>query len=106
METCHHHKFSSNNSTQFHIENPAVGDPHNSEDWRIRGYNPLTPPDLLQSEIPQSAKSRETVISSRDEAVAVVQGKDANGRLLVVIGPCSIHDPKAALEYCDRLLVL
>jgi 3-deoxy-7-phosphoheptulonate synthase len=33
-----------------------------------------------------------------------VQGKDANGRLLVVIGPCSIHDPKAALEYCDRLV--
>jgi 3-deoxy-7-phosphoheptulonate synthase len=91
---------------QFHIENPAVGDPHNSEDWRIRGYNPLTPPDLLQSEIPQSAKSRETVIKSRDEAVAIVQGKDAQGRLLVVIGPCSIHDPKAALEYCDRLMVL
>jgi 3-deoxy-7-phosphoheptulonate synthase len=91
---------------QFHIENPAVGDPHNSEDWRIRGYNPLTPPDLLQSEIPQSAKSRETVIKSRDEAVAIVQGKDPQGRLLVVIGPCSIHDPKAALEYCDRLMVL
>jgi 3-deoxy-7-phosphoheptulonate synthase len=91
---------------QFHIENPAVGDPHNSEDWRIRGYNPLTPPDLLQSEIPQSAKSRETVIKARDEAVAIVQGKDAQGRLLVVIGPCSIHDPKAALEYCDRLMVL
>ncbi|EAT89098.2 hypothetical protein SNOG_03893 [Parastagonospora nodorum SN15] len=91
---------------RFHIENPAVGDPHNSEDWRIRGYNPLTPPDLLQSEIPQSAKSRETVLQGRDEAVAVVQGKDANGRLLVVIGPCSIHDPKAALEYCDRLMAL
>ncbi|KAH8726296.1 phospho-2-dehydro-3-deoxyheptonate aldolase [Phaeosphaeriaceae sp. PMI808] len=90
----------------FHIQNPAVGDPLISEDWRIRGYNPLTPPDLLQSEIPQSAKSRETVIKARDETVAIVQGKDAQRRLLVVIGPCSIHDPKAALEYCDRLVVL
>lgn len=83
-----------------------MGDPHNSEDYRIRGYNPLTPPDLLQSEIPQSAKSRDTVIRGRDEAVAVVHGKDAQRRLLVVVGPCSIHDPAAALEYCDRLMKL
>jgi 3-deoxy-7-phosphoheptulonate synthase len=65
----------------FYIENKSVGDAANSEDWRIRGYNPLTPPDLLQSEIPQSAKSRETVLNGRNETVAVVQGKDANGRL-------------------------
>jgi 3-deoxy-7-phosphoheptulonate synthase len=38
--------------------------------------------------------------------VAIVQGKDAHGRLLVIIGPCSIHDPKGALEYCDRLVAL
>lgn len=90
----------------FFIENKAVGDPANSEDWRIRGYNPLTPPDLLQSEIPQTAKSRETVLTGRNESVAIVQGKDAQQRLLVVIGPCSIHDPAAALEYCDRLVKL
>jgi 3-deoxy-7-phosphoheptulonate synthase len=36
----------------------------------------------------------------------VVNGTDANGRLLVIIGPCSIHDPAAALDYCDRLLKL
>lgn len=90
----------------FHIENPAVGDPHNSEDYRIRGYNPLTPPDLLQHEIPQTQKSRETVLNGRFESVAVVHNKDPQRRLLVVIGPCSIHDPKAALEYCDRLIKL
>lgn len=89
---------------QFYIENKSVGDKENSEDWRVRGYNPLTPPDLLQHEIPQSAKSKQTVLTGRNEAVAIVQGKDARRRLLVVIGPCSIHDPKAALEYCDRLL--
>jgi 3-deoxy-7-phosphoheptulonate synthase len=66
----------------------------------------LTPPNLLQHEIPQTVKSRETVLAGRNEAVAVVQGTDPRNRLLVVIGPCSIHDPAAALEYCDKLVVL
>jgi 3-deoxy-7-phosphoheptulonate synthase len=70
----------------------------------VRGYNPLTPPDLLQHEIPQTPQSKQTVLQGRDEAVAIVNGTDEKRRLLVVIGPCSIHDPKAALEYCDLLL--
>ncbi|KAK2754216.1 Phospho-2-dehydro-3-deoxyheptonate aldolase amt16 [Arachnomyces sp. PD_36] len=90
----------------FFIENTNVGNKENSEDWRIRGYNPLTPPNLLQHEIAQTPSSRETVLTARDEAVAVVNGTDPNGRLLVIIGPCSIHDPAAALDYCDRLLKL
>lgn len=90
----------------FFIENKNVGNKADSEDWRIRGYNPLTPPDLLQHEIPQTAKSKETVLSSRDEVAAVVNGTDGKDRLLVVIGPCSIHDPEAALKYCDMLLEL
>ncbi|KZF26818.1 DAHP synthase [Xylona heveae TC161] len=90
--------------SQFHIENPNVGNKAEAEDWRIRGYNPLTPPSLLQHEIPQTPKSKETVIKSREEVVDVVHGTDERQRLLVVIGPCSIHDPKAALDYCDRLL--
>ncbi|RDA88114.1 hypothetical protein CP532_6773 [Ophiocordyceps camponoti-leonardi (nom. inval.)] len=90
--------------SQFFIENTNVGNKAVAEDWRIRGYNPLTPPDLLQSEIPQSDKSKRTVLESRDEAVAIVDGSDERKRLLVVIGPCSIHDPEAALRYCDLLL--
>ena len=70
----------------------------------VRGYNPLTPPDLLQHEIPQTSKSKETVIRGRNESEAVVTGRD--DRLLVVIGPCSIHDPAAALVYCDKLVAL
>lgn len=58
----------------------------------------------MQSEIKQTPKSKETVVKARQEAVAIVQGKDEKNRLLVVIGPCSIHDPEAALEYCDRLV--
>lgn len=44
------------------------------------------------------------MIESREEVAAVVTGTDGKERLLVVIGPCSIHDPKAALDYCDMLL--
>ncbi|KAI5202507.1 hypothetical protein AUEXF2481DRAFT_37621 [Aureobasidium subglaciale EXF-2481] len=93
-------------STEFFMENASVGDRSSSENWRIRGMTPLTAPDLLQHEIRQSQKSKDTVLKGRDEAAAVVQGKDEKNRLLVVIGPCSLHDPKAALEYCDRLSTL
>ncbi|GAB7345250.1 hypothetical protein MBLNU457_3620t1 [Dothideomycetes sp. NU457] len=90
--------------SEFLHVNHNVGNRDNSEDWRIRGYNPIVAPDLLQHEIKQSQKSKDTVIQGRNEAAHVVQGTDSNNRLLVVIGPCSIHDPKAALEYCDKLL--
>ncbi|KAI5285073.1 Phospho-2-dehydro-3-deoxyheptonate aldolase amt16, partial [Ascosphaera aggregata] len=51
-------------------------------------------------------RSKQTVLASREEASAVVNGTDPNNRLLVVVGPCSVHDPDAALDYCDRLLKL
>ncbi|KAL8897193.1 MAG: hypothetical protein Q9192_002697 [Flavoplaca navasiana] len=53
-----------------------------------------------------SANSKATVLSARNEIVSVVNGTDPQRRLLVVIGPCSIHDPAAALDYADRLLEL
>jgi len=70
----------------------------------VRGYNPLTPPDLLQHEIGQTPESKKTVLQGRREAEAIVTDTDPDQRVLVIIGPCSIHDPKAALEYCDMLL--
>lgn len=90
--------------SSFYIENKNVGNKAESEDWRIRGYNPLTAPDLLQHEIKQTQESKRTVLDGREEVVAVVNGTDEKQRLLVVIGPCSIHDPQAALDYCDLLL--
>lgn len=82
----------------------------------------MTPPNLLQSEIPQvepfshpleneshclqPPKSRETVLKSRQEIESVVHGDDPLHRLLVVVGPCSIHDPDAALDYAERLMQL
>ncbi|KAJ5963933.1 DAHP synthetase I/KDSA [Penicillium vulpinum] len=90
---------------RFFIDNPNVGNHNHLEDSRILGYNPLTPPNLLQHEIALTEKSRQTVLEGRNEAVEIVHGTDTQRqRLMVVIGPCSIHDPEMALEYCDRLM--
>ncbi|RYP73520.1 hypothetical protein DL771_003559 [Monosporascus sp. 5C6A] len=75
-----------------------------ADDWRIRGYIPLSPPDLLQHDIPLTPRSRRTVLHGRQEVADVVRGSDPKHRLLVIVGPCSIHDPEAAMEYCDLLL--
>ncbi|ODV96663.1 hypothetical protein PACTADRAFT_38887 [Pachysolen tannophilus NRRL Y-2460] len=83
------------------ITNDHVGDRTRLEDWRISGYDPLTPPDLLQHEFPLSQKSEKTILNGREEACDILNGKD--DRLIIVVGPCSIHDPKAALDYCQRL---
>ncbi|KAL9107095.1 MAG: hypothetical protein Q9227_007961 [Pyrenula ochraceoflavens] len=91
---------------KFFQENKQVGNRTDSEDWRIRGYNPLISPDLLQSEIPPTPAGKETVLTGRNEAVSIVQNTDPQHRLLVIIGPCSIHDPAAALDYASRLKAL
>ncbi|EGW33267.1 2-dehydro-3-deoxy phosphoheptonate aldolase [Spathaspora passalidarum NRRL Y-27907] len=83
------------------ITNEHVGDRTRMEDWRIRGYDPLTPPDLLQHEYPLTPESQKTILKGRDDAVNILNGKD--DRLIIVIGPCSIHDPAAALDYAERL---
>lgn len=90
---------------------PKAPEPTAQNQWliyatilQVRGYNPLTAPDLLQHEIKQTQESKRTVLDGREEVVAVVTGTDEKQRLLVVIGPCSIHDPQAALDYCDLLL--
>ena len=67
----------------------------------VLGYDPLIPPNLLLSEIPISEESLKTVVRGRREAVAVIMGR--SDRLLVIVGPCSIHDPETALEYARRL---
>ncbi|MCC6708000.1 MAG: 3-deoxy-7-phosphoheptulonate synthase [Gammaproteobacteria bacterium] len=74
---------------------------HSTDDERIAGYRPLISPAILMEELPVSEQAANTVAEARRAAEAVVRGED--DRLLVVTGPCSIHDPKAALEYADRL---
>jgi 3-deoxy-7-phosphoheptulonate synthase len=70
-------------------------------DTRIVGYEPLLSPAALLDELPLGEVQQETVARTRAEVRAVLDGTD--DRLLVVTGPCSVHDPKAALDYAGRL---
>ena len=72
-----------------------------TDDLRISGLNPLISPAVLNYFLPVSEAAAEVVASARDQADAILRGQD--DRLLVIVGPCSIHDPEAALEY-GRLL--
>ena len=72
-----------------------------TDDLRIKGYKPLTAPHILKKEIPISADAGETVVSGRQCIENILQKKDR--RLLAIVGPCSIHDEEAALEYASRL---
>ncbi|MFY9928324.1 MAG: 3-deoxy-7-phosphoheptulonate synthase [Streptosporangiaceae bacterium] len=72
-----------------------------TRDTRIIGYAPLLAPAALLDEQPLSDEAAATVEDSRDEVRAVLDGTD--DRLLVIAGPCSVHDPVAALEYAGLL---
>jgi 3-deoxy-7-phosphoheptulonate synthase len=74
---------------------------HSTDDLRIGGLRPLLPPAILMEEIPISTVASEVVAVTRKAVESVIAGRD--DRLLVVVGPCSIHDPRAALEYATRL---
>ncbi|KAK3828297.1 MAG: 3-deoxy-7-phosphoheptulonate synthase [Benniella sp.] len=71
------------------------------EDLRVLGYSALLPPEIIQEEHPMSDVSKKVVSLARQQAAKILRGED--DRLIVVVGPCSIHDPKAALEYASRL---
>jgi len=72
-----------------------------TSDLRIRAQKPLIAPAVLEDELPLSDAGAALVAQSRRDIAAILGGTDP--RLLVVIGPCSIHDPAAALEYSQRL---
>jgi 3-deoxy-7-phosphoheptulonate synthase len=72
-----------------------------TDDLRIRKIRPLLPPAILMEEMPLDEAGIQFVTRARGEIGDVVLGKDP--RLLVVVGPCSIHDPIAGLEYAGKL---
>ena len=72
-----------------------------TDDVRIDTLKPLLPPAILMEEIPLAEPQSRQVAESRTEVANVIDGKD--DRLVVVVGPCSIHDPEAGLEYARRL---
>lgn len=71
------------------------------EDTRILSYQPLIAPALLQHELKTTKAASEVVARGRRESSSILKGQD--DRCLVIVGPCSIHDPEAALEYGHRL---
>jgi len=71
-------------------------------DLHVTGFTPIPSPAEITGMLPIGAERSALVSRSRDEVRAVMNGTD--DRLLVVVGPCSIHDPEAGLEYAGRLV--
>ncbi|MGO4119784.1 3-deoxy-7-phosphoheptulonate synthase [Arthrobacter sp. YAF16] len=69
---------------------------------RVSQFTALPTPQEMIAELPLDARGSEVVGRGRDEVRAIMDGVD--DRLLVIVGPCSIHDPKAGLEYARRLV--
>jgi 3-deoxy-7-phosphoheptulonate synthase len=75
-----------------------------TDDLRVKGYTRLISPRDMKQAIPVSQAAGRTVMSARDTIVRILLKEDR--RLLLVAGPCSIHDEKGALEYAERLQAL
>lgn len=75
-----------------------------TDDLRITGTRELRSPEELLKLIPVSAAAAQSVTRCRHDVRDILQGRD--DRLVVVVGPCSIHDPDAALEYADKLVAM
>ena len=75
-----------------------------TDDLRITAVRPLLPPAILLEEIPLTEAASNLVANTRQAVADAICGTDP--RLVVVVGPCSIHDPKAAMELAGRLLPL
>jgi 3-deoxy-7-phosphoheptulonate synthase len=74
---------------------------HTTEDLRIQWTRVVLPPVFLEEERPITESASDTIFNARNEISALLNGQDT--RLLVLVGPCSIHDPKAAREYAALL---
>ncbi|QVI26286.1 3-deoxy-7-phosphoheptulonate synthase [Mycolicibacterium neoaurum] len=72
-----------------------------TSDRRIRSFSEIPSPHDVLTEFPLGARRAERVARDRDEIADILAGRD--DRLLVVVGPCSVHDPEAALDYAGRL---
>ncbi|HET9942857.1 MAG TPA: 3-deoxy-7-phosphoheptulonate synthase, partial [Terriglobia bacterium] len=77
---------------------------YNTDDLRIHGIRQLSPPDEIRKEFPLTETAAQVTFETRRAVHRVLHGAD--DRLLAIVGPCSIHDPIAALEYASRLKAL
>ena len=78
--------------------------PNAFENLNVLSQQTLLPPSALHDAVPASERAMRTVSQARQTVANILQGSDP--RLLVVVGPCSIHDIGAAMEYAQRLKVL
>ena len=74
---------------------------YNTNDLRIKEIRELSPPDEIRKEFPLTEKAAQVTFETRRDVHRVLHGAD--DRLLAIVGPCSIHDPRAAMEYASRL---
>ena len=74
------------------------------EDVNIESFTPMAAPAEIKALVPMTEKAAQTVAAGRAAVRAVLDGSD--NRFLVITGPCSVHDPKAALEYAQKLSAL
>jgi 3-deoxy-7-phosphoheptulonate synthase len=78
--------------------------PKKIDDVRVREIKELLPPVHLLREFPLSSEATRVVYETRSQIHRILHGAD--DRIVVIVGPCSIHDPKAAIEYASRLKAL
>lgn len=86
------------------VQSSKVTAMHSTQDIHVRETVPLVSPRQLKEQLPASDQSIQCILASRAAISNVLSGEDQ--RLLVIVGPCSIHDEKAALEYAERLAKL
>jgi 3-deoxy-7-phosphoheptulonate synthase len=72
-----------------------------TDDLRIKELKELSTPDEVMRDIPRSLTATRVVMAARNAVHAILNGAD--DRLLVIVGPCSVHDPAAAVDYAERL---
>src|SRR5688500_3421175 len=82
------------------LQEPAVTQTLN---LRVTQIDPLISPDELHARLPAPESSTRFIAGARTQVERVLHGEDS--RLLAIVGPCSIHDPVAALEYASKLKV-
>ncbi|CAN5117118.1 3-deoxy-7-phosphoheptulonate synthase [soil metagenome] len=82
----------------------TVVDAESTSDRRIVSFRAVPAPEQIRAELPLLPDAAEAVVRHRDEVADILAGRD--DRLLVIVGPCSVHDPVAALDYARRLAPL
>jgi len=75
-----------------------------TDDLRIQEIKELNTPEEVMREIPRTLTATRVVLAARNAIKSILNGTD--DRLLVIVGPCSVHDPVAAVAYAERLATM